>query len=95
MLTSTQVSEWEAFDSLEPRETTKADYRVGLLCSTMVNIARSVWGKKGSFKATTPLDYMPNWDGKEEEPKEQTVEEMKSVLFDIFRWSKHKGKRKT
>lgn len=84
-LTSEQVSEWEAYFRLDPFSEDKEDLRFGSLCSFIVNIARSVWCKKGT-KMTTATDFIPKWNidlDLEEKPKKQTVKEMKRILMTI------------
>lgn len=82
-LTSIQLSEWEAYDRLDPIGGWRSDFRIASLISIIVNIARSVWGKEG-IKMSVPLDFMPEWDKEIElETKQQTVEEMKQILLSI------------
>ena len=53
------------------------------LMATMTNLTVSVHGKKGA-KHVTVKDYMPEYDEeKREEPKKQSVEDMKSILLGI------------
>ena len=85
-LTSAQLSEWEAYCRLEPFEEQRADYRNAQMCSIVVNIAISMWGKKG-VKITTPSNFMPEWDYEEDIPMpevpKQSVEEMADILRSI------------
>lgn len=94
-LTTTQLSEWEAYDRLEPVGRQRDDYRTALLCSVVTNIARAIWHKKGStLQMTSPADFLPQWAGKEGSsdtpPKKQSVEEMKSFLQSLVSHSKGK-----
>ena len=64
-----------------------------MLCSLVINIARSAWGKKGA-KMSTPMDFLPKWGQKyseEKEAKQQSVEEMKKIIMSI---AKSGGKKK-
>lgn len=83
-LTSEQLSEWEAYDRLEPIGRQRDDYRTALLCSVVTNIARSVWHKKGTKpKMTTINDFLLQWGVESQTTnasKKQSVEEMKSIL---------------
>lgn len=94
-LTSRQVTEWLAFNELEPIGDWRADYRTAMLISVMVNIARAVWGSSGKREMTSPLDFLPDWSGEERSTRPttqrpaQTVEEMKEVLKNIARF--HEG----
>jgi hypothetical protein len=76
--------EWQAYYSLEPMGEQRADLRFAKLCSIIVNIARSVWRKKGQKpKMTSPKDFMPRFDlleGKTPKRK-QTDEEMKDIFL--------------
>ena len=53
-LSSAELAEWMAFDRLEPIGGPAADFRTGILASTVANVAR---GKRG--KAFSPVDFMP------------------------------------
>ena len=83
-MTSEQLSEWEAYDKLDPIGTWREDFRMAYLASLITNIARSVHGKQGTTM-TTLEDFMPDWAGerKEVEPKKQSVDEMKQLLLSI------------
>lgn len=93
-LTSRQITEWQAYEDLEPIGEWRADYRTALLCSIVMNLAQSIYAKKGTHpKLTTPKDFMIDWAGdfkKEEMP--QTLEEMKSVMISIAGMGK-RGKK--
>jgi len=63
-----------------------------MLCSTITNIAQSIYGKKGA-KETSPYDFIPDWGGSEEDVKpQQTVQEMKDILLRIARRGKKRRK---
>jgi len=82
-LTSKQLSEWEAYDRMDPIGMWRDDYRLAYISSLLTNLTISVHGKKGT-KNTNPIDFMLDWDlGKEKQPKKQSIEEMKSILFGI------------
>lgn len=83
-LTSRQISEWEAYDRLDPIGTWTENFRLAYLSSLITNLALSIHGdKKKGYKFTSPLDFMINWDieGNKVEPKKQSVEEMKQMLM--------------
>jgi len=82
-LTSRQLSEWEAYDRLDPIGTWRDDFRLAYLSSLITNIAICVHGKKGA-KHTIPMDFMLDWDVKEKKINVQSVEEQKRILMDIF-----------
>lgn len=84
-LTSRQLSEWEAYDRIDPIGTWREDFRVANLMALVQNIASSLYGKKNEIRWAAGSDYMPDWDGEREvTPKhKQTVEEMKQVFIGI------------
>lgn len=85
-LTSKQISEWEAYDRIDPIGTWREDFRLAKVESLITNIVQQLYAKKGSIpKLTTPLDFMVDWtgEGKGHEPKKQSVEEMKAVMMGI------------
>lgn len=93
-LTSAQIAEWEAFNRLEPIGNWTDDFRFARLMSMIMNIVKSIWGKKGSSKKMSkPSDFMPDWEGKYKEPKKQTVDQMKNILLGIASQSKKKDKK--
>jgi hypothetical protein len=81
-LTGWQISEWEAYDKIDPIGSWREDFRMAFLSSLITNLVISVHGKKGA-KTTSPVDFMPNWTGEEKEPKRQSTEEMKQILLGI------------
>jgi hypothetical protein len=83
-LTSVQLSEWEAYDRLDPLGTWREDFRLAYLCSLVTNLVISTHGKTGA-KHTLPTDFMLDWDLEKKKGvvKQQTVEQMKEVLFEI------------
>ena len=82
-LTSSQLSEWEAYNRLDPIGTWRDDFRMAFLAMTMTNLTIDVHGKKGAQHVSME-DFIPNWDATAPaEVKRQTVEEMKKVFKDI------------
>ena len=100
-LTSTELSEWEAYFRLEPFGEERADFRTASLSSVLMNIVLKLYGKEGT-KSVTPTEFMPEWDKDYEaadiekpQPKQQSVEEMKEILYTIARvQNKNKPGRK-
>ena len=93
VLTSKQLSEWEAYDRIDPIGKWRDDYRLAYLSSLLTNLTISVHGKTGT-KTTNPIDFMLDWDlGKLKEPKKQSVEEMKAVLGGIARQQNRRVER--
>ena len=93
VLTSKQLSEWEAYDRLDPIGAWRDDFRLAYLSSLLTNLTISVHGKKGT-QSTNPMDFMLDWDlGKVKEPKKQTTEEMKAVLMGLAKHQNRKVER--
>lgn len=75
-----------AYDQLEPIGGPREDFRLALLRTTVVNIARAIWGGKDT-KMANPMQFMPIWDPEEirqaREPKKQSIEDMKAIIKNI------------
>jgi hypothetical protein len=84
-LTSRQISEWEAYDRIDPIGTWREDFRLAKIESLITNIVQQLYAKKGSKPAiTSPIDFMVDWTGdKVAEPKKQSTQEMKDILLGI------------
>jgi len=88
-LTSEQISEWEAFNNIEPIGDFRYDYHAAAIQSTIVNIGNCVVPRKRGSpapKMTAPTDYMPEWyqdedNRKDIEPKKQSISQMKEILL--------------
>lgn len=64
LLTSEQISEWLAYDRLEPIGQWRADYRLGVLCALIVDIVQRLFARRGATpRRVSPIDYMPDWSG--------------------------------
>jgi hypothetical protein len=81
-LTSAQISEWEAYDKIDPIGKVRDDYWMTYLASLITNLTIQVNGKKGS-KLTSPEEFLPVWAKEPEGEKRQSVEDMKSILMSI------------
>src|SRR5688572_19982987 len=58
-MSSRELSEWMAFDSIEPIDSDKrAELSAGIIASTLANCHL----KRGA-KALRPVEFMPDWDG--------------------------------
>lgn len=84
-LTSFQLSEWEAYDKLEPIGEMRSDFRMANIMSLINNLAIAIHSK--STQKTTPLDFMPKWDEEEqrvvkEEPA-MDPEEIKRIFMSL------------
>ena len=88
------MSEWEAYDRLEPIGEERIELYFASLCSLISNVSIRALGKKGT-KLTSPLDFVFKWDAETEETqvvpdsgpsvevRGQTQEEQKKVLLQI------------
>jgi hypothetical protein len=83
-ITSAELSEWEAYDRLDPIGSRGDNMRMAIIASQMVNSFRAAYGKEG-IEMTTPEDYIPRFAEEDEEPevKKQSVDEMKAQLLAI------------
>jgi hypothetical protein len=80
-------------DRIDPIGTWRDDFRMASILSTVVNITRTLHGKKG-IPMTNPIDFMPDWDfGKSKSVKRQSVEEMKAALMSLARSQEKTVKR--
>ena len=70
---SSELSEWLAFYSVEPFGELRADFRSAVVACTIAN------SNRGKGKAYKPNDFMPNF----EEKKPMTGDEIKSVLMGV------------
>lgn len=78
-MSSPEWSGWIAYESLEPWDETRADWRAAMLASLYVNA--HIDHKK--HKPTTPSDFMPAFDKADVEPakeKRQTVEQQRQAI---------------
>ena len=84
-ITSAQLSEWEAFDRIDPIGKFRDELMIANFEALVLNIVNKLYAKKGHVpKLVSPVEFMPNWSGeltKLQEGKKQSVEEMKSVLM--------------
>jgi len=89
ILTSKQVSEWEAYDRIDPIGEYRNDTRTALVCSTITNLMRSIWGKKGS-KMSSLSDFILQWGNEKKVEKKQTPEQMRDAFFALTGLKKKK-----
>ena len=81
-LTSKQLSEWEAYDRLDPIGTWRDDFRMSFMASLLTNLTIKVNGGKGAA-LTDVKDFLLDWSGDLKIGKQQSVEEMKVILLQI------------
>jgi hypothetical protein len=72
---SHELTEWMAYEQIDPFGEWRADWRAAMLASVMANI----WRGKNT-KATTPDDFMPEFGPR----KEQTWQDMRNMADVIF-----------
>ena len=82
-MTSEQLSEWEAYNRLEPVGEYRRDLGIAILTSTFYNFAQSFGAKEKRLNAK-PQDFMP-WveqsDNGKESTEDQSMEEMKAAML--------------
>ena len=82
-ITSAQLSEWEAFDRIDPIGKFRDEIMIANFEALILNIVNKLYAKKGVIpKLVSPMDFMPDWSGvlKKDEGK-QSIEEMKRTLM--------------
>lgn len=77
-----------AYDTIDPVGTWREDFRIASLQSMITNIVRSLYPPEGAKEPemTNPADFMVDWGQEPEEtkePKKQTVEQMKQMMYAI------------
>lgn len=77
-LSAEQVTEWEAFNRIQPIGAKRMDFYFSYLMTAIHNIAVGFSGSKDA-KQFKMEDFVPNWTGieKEEESDVMSAEEMK------------------
>lgn len=96
-MSSSQLSEWEAYDRIDPIGTWRDDFRLAYISSLMVNIVRAQNVKKGEKpKFTIPLDFMLDWSGTlvRPQPEKQSWETMKQILTGLTETTKKRKNKK-
>jgi hypothetical protein len=95
-LNSYQLSEWEAYDRLDPIGSWRDDFRISYIASLLTNLTIRVHGKRGA-QLTEVKDFLFDWSGdfkRAELAKKQSPEEMKATLMTMFGGNIKQGKRK-
>ena len=81
-MNAVQLSEWEAYDRLDPIGTWRDDFRMAYLASIITNIAIKWNAGKKQVKLIELMEFMPQWDRQEtKEVKKQSVEDMRDFLL--------------
>ena len=108
-LTSSQISEWEAYDRIDPISKWRDEWGIASLSSLIANLARQIYRdpeEKGELVLTTPLDYLPDWDGsleglgkkkvvaEVEDPKKQSPDTIKWLFKQMSIVSKNRKRIK-
>lgn len=92
-MTSRQLSEWEAYDRIDPIGEYRDDIRLAYLSTLISNLTISVHGKAGA-RFQKLEDHMIEWDlGKEKPVQRQSVEEMKKALMSLAKSQNSKIKK--
>lgn len=97
-LSSSQISEWEAYDRIDPIGSWREDFLFAKLEAFLINIVKSMYTEEGKNpKYTTILERMPVWR-EEDNPKKkepaQTMDDMLSIMKAIAEASNKKREYK-
>lgn len=87
-LTSEQVAQWQAYDQLEPIGGYREDFRIGMVCSIIVNLAQAIYGKKGKKQTSSPESFFPWWKDEVKSKPIQSLDEMKTILLSMAKSQK-------
>lgn len=71
----------------------RIEFGFGRVCALILSIAQSVYGGKNQpKKEVNMMQFVPDWEAKykKTEPKKQSVEEMKAIMFSVLSKSKKK-----
>ena len=88
-LTSSQLSEWEAYDRIDPIGEWRNHFRFADLEALIINSLKMLYSKKGEIIELIQVkDLMPKWDiTKKPEPKRENIEGMKAMFNEISKVS--------
>lgn len=90
-LTSEQITEWKAYDEIDPIGEWRADYRMAYLAALYMNVKiQQGTPRNEKPKLQVPSDHMPPYGMTEEEIaesriKKQSLEELKAGLLEWAR----------
>ena len=59
-ITSAELSEWEAYDRIDPIGEWRQDFRMAIMASLVTNSFRAAYGKEG-IEMSTPEEFMPKY----------------------------------
>ncbi|MFH1619217.1 MAG: DUF4035 domain-containing protein [bacterium] len=74
---SYELTEWMAYDKIDPFGQERADLRNGVLCALIANRFEML-GKKGRRRRYKPADFMPKF-GKERDSSETMLQKVKQL----------------
>lgn len=84
------MSEWQAYDKLDPIGSWRQDFNTAQLSSLILNIVNALYQdpKKAKPKDYTPAEFMPIWDAETEAIRKaveerQTPDQMREFLLGI------------
>ena len=78
-MTSAELTEWEAFDRINPIGPERIELMIGTLCA----VAGSITSKKGLDPSKFIPDYEKAFEKSLEEGRKQSPAEMKQVLLTV------------
>lgn len=96
-LTAEELAEWEAYNKIQPVGTWRQDFRFAMIASTVVNLAKSIWGKRSERNnLKKPQDFMPKWDSGEEDKEvpQESVDSMRNKFQLLAAGAKRREQRR-
>lgn len=89
------------YDAVERIGGYRQEFQVAQVNATIMNLAQSIYGKKGRKLTCSPEDFMPygKWGDEVKEStsdkQAQSTDEMKSILFAMAKQANRKGPPKS
>lgn len=93
-LTSKQISEWQAYDKIDPIGTWREDLRFAKIMSFLENIVNALYGDiNSSNKKSVPLDFMPKWDVEDGETVDTNKVNPEDLANALKSWARSHNRR--
>lgn len=81
-LTSVQISEWEAYDRIDPIGSWRQDFLFAKLETCIINMVKSMYTEEGKDpKYTKIIDRMPAWREEDAIKVQEPKQSMEDMLF--------------
>lgn len=95
-LTSSQLSEWEAYDRVDPIGSWRQEFMMANFMSYLDNVIHKLYGKKGtSVRQSTAKDFLPRWNVDPNEPYQfsEIEQPQENLVSKLISWAKGHNKR--